>query len=434
MEHLVTDLECPVCLLTPRQPPIFICPRGHNICLECKPKLSSCPICKEKYKKGSRNFFAEKILDKLERKCRYELFNCDFFTCDSQDLLNHEHICDKKPILSDLLKQEDKSDVDVEDEEVEMNNNAAPIMLDLNPEYDCRPMQHYSAFTVVFLRAIIHEICYKNNIWFELAFIFLMSLMITVRKTRIFGEFIEDYQPDAFNNQVAPLRNNLRFLTFRVANQYFNCLACWILFVIWIIALVKCPFIFSPTADVQTAFFVYKARMDILKPMVVLLTIIVAVLCHLYFEWNRLDRKVLLCGLSMIVLPVVNIVHLELFKDVGSSLNEGQSVIELSYCLIFWSQVIFLPMSHGRICFPLLQVLGLASLSFYVFDTYFNDNQHNVDFDDIYSTAFQDGYFMRKIQEKVMRRSKDEVEKLKFDMLVTQTRLEDIQRKLSLYT
>ena len=57
----------------------------------------------------------------------------------------------------------------------------------------------------------------------------------------------------------------------------------------------------------------------------------------------------------------------------------------------------------------------------------------NVDFDDIYYTAFQDGYFMMKIQEEVMRRSKDEVEKLKFDMLVTQSKLKEMQRKLSLY-
>ena len=432
MEHLVKDLECPVCLLTPRQSPIFICPRGHNICLECKPKLSSCPICKEKYKKGSRNYFAEKILDKLERKCRYELFDCDFFTCDSQDLLNHEQICDKKPILSDLLKQEDKSDA--EDEEVEVNNNVVPIMLVLNPEYDYRPMQHFCAFTVVFLRAVIHEICYKSNILFELIFIIFMSVFMMVRKTKIFGEFIQSYQPDAFNDQVEPLRNNLRFLTFRVGNEYFKCLAFWIFFVVWIIALLKCPFVFSPIADAQTAFFIYKARMDILKPVVVLLTTIVAVLCHLFSEWNRLDRKVLLFGLSMIVLPVVSIVQLELFKDVGSALNEGQSFIEMSYCFIFWSQVIFLPMSHGRICFPLLQLLGLASLGFYVFDTFFNDNQYNVDFDDVYYTAFQDGYFKMKIQEEVMRRSKDEVAKLKYDMLVTQTKLEDIQRKLSLYT
>ena len=66
--------------------------------------------------------------------------------------------------------------------------------------------------------------------------------------------------------------------------------------------------------------------------------------------------------------------------------------------------------------------------------TFFNDNQYNVDFDDVYYTAFQDGYFKMKIQEEVMRRSKDEVAKLKYDMLVTQTKLEDIQRKLSLYT
>ena len=430
MEDFVHELECPVCLLTPRQPPVYICPLGHNICQECRPKLSRCPICKEKFKEGSRNYFAEKILEKLERNCRYEIFQCDFSTCDSQHLIDHEIVCDKKQDMEDLLKQEEKSDEENENDQA--NQNVAPVMLNLIIEYDFRPMQHYSAFTVVFLRAFIHEVCYKLNVWCELALLFLLILIIALRKTQMFRGLIEDVQPDAFNNQMHPLRNNLRFLVFRVSNQYFQCLVYWVMFVIWVIALLKVSQI-SHTYDNQSqiAFYVYKARMEILKPVLVLVTCLVAVLYHVIFEWNRLVRQRLFSGLSMMIIPVVMLVNLELFKDVGSDLNEGQSFLELSYCLIFWVQVVFLPSSHGRVCFPLLQLLGVVSLMFYLYDTFLNENRHNVDFDDLYKTAFEDGYFWNKIEKEAAMRSKDEIEKLKFDILVTQEKLKNMKKKLS---
>ena len=398
MEGLARELECPVCLLTPRQPPIFICPLGHNICQECRPRLARCPVCKEKFTPGARNYFAEKILDQLERKCRFEIFNCDFSTCDSQDLVHHENICDKKQTLQDLLKPDDKSDEDDAENQHDDNpieDNLAPVMLNLNLEYDYRPMQHYLAFTVVFLRAFINQVCFKLNIWSELAFILLVILIIGLRRSKIFLEFIENFQPDPFNNQVEPLRNNLRFLTYRVSNQYFQCLVYWIILVIWIIALMKVPHVFPVLTDNQTriAFYVFKARLDVLKPLLVVMTSFFAVLYHVIFERNRLDRKLLLRGVSLVILPVVCAVNVELFKHVGSSF------IDQTYCLIFWIQVLALPMSHARVCLPLLQLLGLASVLFYLSDNFLNDEQHNVNLEDIYNT-FKEGYLWKKFERE----------------------------------
>ena len=70
---------------------------------------------------------------------------------------------------------------------------------------------------------------------------------------------------------------------------------------------------------------------------------------------------------------------------------------------------------------------------FYLYDTFLNENRHNVDFDDLYKTAFEDGYFWNKIEKEAALRSKDEIQKLKFDILVTQEKLKDMKKKLSVF-
>ena len=70
---------------------------------------------------------------------------------------------------------------------------------------------------------------------------------------------------------------------------------------------------------------------------------------------------------------------------------------------------------------------------FYLYDTFLNENRHNVDFDDLYKTAFEDGYFWNKIEKEAAMRSKDEIEKLKFDILVTEEKLKDMKKKLSVF-
>ena len=60
--HIQQVLECPVCLETPRAPPIYQCERGHMLCSICRAKLYFCPIC-QFILGNSRCLIAEKVLE-----------------------------------------------------------------------------------------------------------------------------------------------------------------------------------------------------------------------------------------------------------------------------------------------------------------------------------------------------------------------------------
>ena len=66
------DLECPVCLETPKSPPVYQCSNGHIHCQPCRPKLKECPICRIKLtgKNPIRNLAVEKIIEKFNIKSR----------------------------------------------------------------------------------------------------------------------------------------------------------------------------------------------------------------------------------------------------------------------------------------------------------------------------------------------------------------------------
>jgi len=59
------ELECPVCLET-ASIPIFACNDMHLICSNCRPKVSTCPECRESYpSKAKRHRYAEKAAEEL---------------------------------------------------------------------------------------------------------------------------------------------------------------------------------------------------------------------------------------------------------------------------------------------------------------------------------------------------------------------------------
>ena len=62
------ELECPVCLMLPRCPPVLQCKVGHIVCEECYLKLLSinqakiCPQCRSQFNSPvTRSFLAEKL-------------------------------------------------------------------------------------------------------------------------------------------------------------------------------------------------------------------------------------------------------------------------------------------------------------------------------------------------------------------------------------
>ena len=102
--NITKELGCPVCLIIPRSSPILVCRAGHSVCCECFPRLSRtyrsrrCPICQAKYcNPPARNFLAEKLLECLERSCRFDYLGCDFTCKSSESLLRHEFDCPHRP-------------------------------------------------------------------------------------------------------------------------------------------------------------------------------------------------------------------------------------------------------------------------------------------------------------------------------------------------
>jgi len=199
-DTVVSILECPVCMLAPRSGPIYQCPIGHLVCKECQPSLSKCPICGAKYKLKTltRNFFAESVLDLLERKCRYELFGCSFFTKASDELLSHEENCDKKPCVP-LRRKVSRS---VEDGHNENNNNEIANIDEEDEEEEVDEEEEEEddenvievedifvsnfAFVVVLLRAYILEFASPgrvagsqgNGYFFEYFLLFLLCVWL----------------------------------------------------------------------------------------------------------------------------------------------------------------------------------------------------------------------------------------------------------------
>ena len=92
-------LECPVCLETPRKPPLFICPNGHGLCKMCKPQVSHCPVCRAKMG-NTRNLALEALMDKLTKHCKYQPNGCKFQTKSLSNLEKHEQNCIQGELVS----------------------------------------------------------------------------------------------------------------------------------------------------------------------------------------------------------------------------------------------------------------------------------------------------------------------------------------------
>ena len=104
------------------------------MCSECQPSLIRCPICDIKYRSClTRDFFAEKLLEHLERRCRYQHFGCEMSHKDSGQLGEHEAECEHKPEQPVTLRRKKREEVvGGEEEEVEV---AIPIQIDFEMDH-----------------------------------------------------------------------------------------------------------------------------------------------------------------------------------------------------------------------------------------------------------------------------------------------------------
>ena len=65
-DYVVKSLECPVCLETIKDPPVYLCEKGHALCQTCREPLKAqnkpCPVCRGKLT-DVRNLGLEGILE-----------------------------------------------------------------------------------------------------------------------------------------------------------------------------------------------------------------------------------------------------------------------------------------------------------------------------------------------------------------------------------
>ena len=101
------SLECPVCLETIKDPPIFQCEKGHGLCQTCREPLKAqnkpCPVCRGKLV-DTRCLAVENILEQLPKvKCKYE--GCTFERSNGDLVKEHEDECREKPVKCETCKE-----------------------------------------------------------------------------------------------------------------------------------------------------------------------------------------------------------------------------------------------------------------------------------------------------------------------------------------
>jgi len=100
-------LECPVCLETIKDPPIYLCEKGHGLCQTCREPLKAqnkpCPECRGKLT-DTRNVAVENILDQLPKiMCKYD--GCAYEKSDAQLVKKHEDDCRERQVTCETCQK-----------------------------------------------------------------------------------------------------------------------------------------------------------------------------------------------------------------------------------------------------------------------------------------------------------------------------------------
>jgi E3 ubiquitin-protein ligase SIAH1 len=89
-EDFLKELECPVCMEY-MTPPITMCKSGHNICSSCRPKLKSCPTCRQLFL-NVRNKALENLSLLAKFPCPYKSYGCQLVFAQEQ-IIEHKVLC-----------------------------------------------------------------------------------------------------------------------------------------------------------------------------------------------------------------------------------------------------------------------------------------------------------------------------------------------------
>ena len=101
MEKMISDeLQCPVCLLIPREVPIPACPVGHITCKDCSVNVTTCPTCRRPMLKDGTNTLANKIIEIVSHPCKYS--KCQVKN-NLKEIEKHEERCSERTVKCPYL-------------------------------------------------------------------------------------------------------------------------------------------------------------------------------------------------------------------------------------------------------------------------------------------------------------------------------------------
>ena len=106
-DWVAKSLECPVCLETIKDPPVYLCEKGHGMCQTCREPLKAqdkpCPVCRGKLL-DTRSLAVENMLEQLPKiKCKNE--GCTFERSDDQLVKRHEDECRERPVKCEFCQE-----------------------------------------------------------------------------------------------------------------------------------------------------------------------------------------------------------------------------------------------------------------------------------------------------------------------------------------
>jgi hypothetical protein len=93
-QSVLTELQCPACKEY-MEPPITFCQGGHNICRNCRPIVSSCPTCKQRFLE-TRNISLENMSVQMKFPCSYSKYGCKD-TFPHSAIREHKATCSYRP-------------------------------------------------------------------------------------------------------------------------------------------------------------------------------------------------------------------------------------------------------------------------------------------------------------------------------------------------
>ena len=100
MDKISEELQCPVCLLIPREVPIPACPVGHIICKNCRVNMTTCPTCRRPMLEDGTNTLANRMIEIVPHPCKYS--NCQVKN-HLKEIEDHEERCQERTVKCPFL-------------------------------------------------------------------------------------------------------------------------------------------------------------------------------------------------------------------------------------------------------------------------------------------------------------------------------------------